>query len=102
MMGEFSKQCRAAQILMIVFQAIYTTITVNIQKSLGKGSSWNIDSVIDHIISVSKYNPLAGSSYIKLPKELDHPRRSLINVENTDDNECLKWCLVRYLTLFSL
>ena len=34
---------------------------------------------------------------IKLPKELDHPRKDLINVQNTDDNECFKWCLVRYL-----
>ena len=69
-----------------VFQLIYTTIITNIQKSLGKGSDWIIDSVIDHTISISKYNPLAGSSYIKLRKELDHPRKGLINIQNTDDN----------------
>ena len=40
---------------------------------------------------------MAGNSYIKLPKELDHPRKELINIQNTDDNECFKWCLVRYL-----
>ena len=39
------------------------------QKSLGKGSGLIIDSVIDRAISISKCNPLAGSSYIKLPKE---------------------------------
>ena len=43
------------------------------------------------------YNPLAGSSYIKLPKELDHPRKELINIQNADDNECFTCCLVRYL-----
>ena len=47
-----------------VFQSVYTTFITNIQKSLGKGSGWNIDSVIDHTISVSEYNLLAGSSYI--------------------------------------
>ena len=52
-----------------VFKSIYTTIITNIQKSLGKISVWNIDLVIDHTISISKYNPLAGSSYIKLRKE---------------------------------
>ena len=56
-----------------VFQSIYTTIISNIQKSLGKGSAWIIDAFTDHTASISKYNPLAGSSYIKLPKELDHP-----------------------------
>ena len=34
---------------------------------------------------------MAGSSYIKLLKELDHARKGLIN------NEWFKWCLVRYL-----
>ena len=55
-----------------MFKSTYTTIISNILKSLGKGSGWIIDSVIDHNISISKYNPLAGRSYIKLPKELDH------------------------------
>ena len=80
-----------------VFQSIYTTIISKIQKSLGNVSGWIIDSAIDHTISVSKYNPLAGSSYIKLPKELDHPRKGFINVQNTYDNECVKWFIVRYL-----
>ena len=80
-----------------VFQLINSTVISNIQKSLGKDSSWIIDSVVNHTINISKYNPLAGSSYIKLPKELDHLRKGLINTQNNDDNECLKWCLVRYL-----
>ena len=65
-----------------VFKSVYTRIIANIQKSLGKGSRWIIDSVIDHTISISKYNPLAGSSYIKLPKELDLQRKGLINIQN--------------------
>ena len=79
-----------------MFKSIHTTIITNIQKSLGKGSGLIIDSVIDHTLSISKYNPLDGSSYINLPKELDQPRRGLINIQNTDDNDCFKWCLVRY------
>ena len=79
-----------------VFQSIYTAIISNIQKSLGKCSGWIIDSAIDYTISISKYNPLAGSSYIKLCKELDHPRKGWINIQNTYD-ECFKWSIVRYL-----
>ena len=67
------------------------------QKFLGKGSGLIIDLVIDHTISISKYNSLTGSGYIKLPKELHHPRKGLINIKNTNDNDCFKWCLVRYL-----
>ena len=76
-----------------VFESIYTIIS-NIQKVLRKGLGWIIDSAIDHTISISKYNPLARSSYIKLPKQLDHPRKGLINIQNIDDNECFIWCLV--------
>ena len=48
-----------------MFQSIHTTNATNIQKSLGKGSAWVIDSVIDHIISILQYHSLAESSYIK-------------------------------------
>ena len=71
--------------------SIYTTIITNIQKSLGKGSGWIIDLVIDHTTSILKYNPLARRSYIKVPKQLDHPRKGLINIQSIDDNECFKW-----------
>ena len=57
------------------FQSIYTPIISNIQKSLGKGSGWIIDSVIHHTIIISRYNSLAGNSYIKLLKELDRPKK---------------------------
>ena len=67
------------------------------KKVLGKGLGWIIDSVIDHNIDIPNYNPLASSSYIKLPKELYHPRKGLINIQNIDNNECFKWCFVRYL-----
>ena len=40
-----------------VFQSIHTTIITDIEKSLGKGLAWIIDSVIDHTISISKCDP---------------------------------------------
>ena len=38
-----------------------------------------------------------GSSYNTLQKELNHLRKTLINIPNGDNNKCLKWCLVGYL-----
>ena len=84
-----------------MFQSICTEIITNIQKSLGKGSGWIIESVIDHAISISKYNPLGGSSYTKLPRALDHPKKGLIIIQNIDDNECFKWSIVRYYSDFA-
>ena len=31
--------------------------------------------------------------YINLPKELDHPRKCLINIPKINDKECFKRCL---------
>ena len=47
-----------------MFESIYPTVITSIEKSLGIGSGWIIDSVIDHAVSISKYNPLAGISNI--------------------------------------
>ena len=99
---ELNKNTRQKQTLINesaiddVFKSIYTTIISNIQKLLGEGSDWVIDSVIDHNINIWKYNPLAGSSYTKLPKELDHPIKGLINILNID-KDCFKWRFVRYV-----
>ena len=51
------------------FESIYSTIISNIQKSLGKGLCWLIDSLINHTTNVLKCNSLAGSNYIKFPKK---------------------------------
>ena len=66
-----------------VFQSIHTK-HIRYTKFIRKRTGWIIDLVIDHANSISKYNPLAGSSYIKLPKELEHPRKGLIDIQNID------------------
>ena len=71
-----------------IFEPISTTVISHIQNCLGKGSGWIIDSVIKHNINTSKYNPFAGSSYIRLQKKLDHPRKGLIHIQNIDSNKC--------------
>ena len=48
------------------------------------------DSVIKKIINTSNSKPVSGSSYLKLLKELNHSRKDLINIRNTDDSGCLK------------
>ena len=58
-----------------MFKSIDIEIISDIQKSLGKGLGWITDSVVDHAINIPKYNPLAGSSYIKSPKELNNPKK---------------------------
>ena len=79
-----------------LFEPIFSTLMSYIQKFFGEGSAWTIDFVIDCTISTSKYNPLAASTYVKLQKELDHPRKWFIHIQNIDDNEYFKLSIIRY------
>ena len=62
----------------------------------GQGSGWIVDKIKGLYINISNYDPLAGSSYITLPPELNNPMKGLINIENKD-TECFKWCHTRFI-----
>ena len=61
-----------------------------------RGSNWRFRSIINLELHTVKYKPLGGSSYIKLPDELEL-KHAVINPENRDDNECFKWAVTRAL-----
>ena len=54
---------------------------------INEGSGWIIEEIHNQYLNVSAYSPLIGSTYIKLPDELKHSKKGLINIEN-DDNKC--------------
>ena len=63
---------------------------------VSEGSGWTIQSVDNHYLNIVQYQPMKGSSYIKLTQELRNSRRGLINMKN-EDNECFRWCHIRHL-----
>jgi len=65
---------------------------------ISEGSGWTIESVDKHYLNIVQYEPIKGSSYIKLPEELRNSRKGLINMQN-EDNECFRWCHIRHLNL---
>ena len=68
----------------------------NIGTWISEGSGWVIESVNNHFVNIIQYTPLNGSSFIKLPVELQHPKKGLINLKNRD-NQCFRWCHIRFL-----
>ena len=61
-------------------------------------SGWIVEEIHSQYLNISSYFPLIGSTYIKLPVELQHPMKGLINIQN-NDNKCFLWCHVRHLNL---
>ena len=80
----------------ILFKCAFTKILNLLDAWEGKGSGWVIEQAQDIHININNYDPLAGSSYIPLPRQLQNLMHGLINIKNTGF-ECLKWCHVRLL-----
>ena len=87
-----TNEIEIAELLQITQQQIVNKI----QQWISEGSGWTIQSVDGHFINVLKYEPLKGSSYIPLPKELRNSGKGIINMKN-NDNECFRWCHIRHL-----
>ena len=60
-----------------VFQSIYTAITTNMRKSLGKSSGWIIDSVNDHTIRISKYKSFSWKQLYQITKRIRPSKKSI-------------------------
>ena len=63
---------------------------------ISEGSGWTVESVDNHYLNIVQYQPMKGSSYIKLSQELRNSAKGLINMKN-EDNECFRWCHIRHL-----
>jgi len=57
-----------------------------------RGSGFTLESVDGLLLSIYKYTPIGGSSYIELPAYIDR-KRATINPQNTDQ-ECFKWAIL--------
>ena len=79
----------------------FNEIIFKLKNWISHGSGWNVDSILNQYLNISSYKPLSGSTYCKLPKELCHPIKGLINIQN-NDNKCYLWCHVRYLIVTDL
>ena len=80
----------------VALEATQQTILNKIAIWISEGSGWTIESVDKHYLNVVQFQPLAGSSFIKLPEELQNSKKGLINLQNKDQ-ECFRWCHIRHL-----
>ena len=74
----------------------FNEIIYRLDNWISHGSGWIVEEIISQYLNLSSYSPLSGSTYIKLPNELNHPMKGLISIKN-DDNKCFLWRHVRNL-----
>ena len=76
----------------------FQEIIYRVDNWISHGSGWIVEEIINQFLNVRSYLLLGGRTYIKLPIELSHPMKGLINTKN-NDNKCFLWCHVRHLNL---
>ena len=67
-------------------------ILEKVQQFQNNGSGWMFENVESFDINIDPFEPLFGSSYISLPKNLED-KKAIINVRNESDHECFKWAI---------
>ena len=75
-----------------IYNELILGILGEVEEFQNNGSGWQFEQVLSFDINVNPYTPLAGSSYIEVPKELAG-KHAIINVRNVKDNECFKWAV---------
>lgn len=74
-----------------------TAMTTYVKESIPEleaknGSMWQFARVLQFDLSIAKYQPTLGGSYIPLPPALA-AKRAIVNVKNADQ-ECFKWSVL--------
>ena len=77
-------------------EQINKRINKKIDQWTSEGSRQIIDRVASFYINIANYEPLSGSSYIPLPKELHNSMKCLINIKNKD-LKCFMQCHIRLI-----
>ena len=63
----------------------FQEIIYRLENWISRGSGWIVEEIISQFLNVSSYLPLSGSTYIKLPAELQHPMKGVIIIKNVDN-----------------
>ena len=80
-----------------IYNEMVDEIEEEIQKvEQAEGSGWVFLEVENLTLHTDIWDPIKGSSYIDLPKELKN-KNAIINMKNENNNKCFLWCVLRAL-----
>lgn len=75
-----------------IFSLLTNEIINKVTNFEKKDSGWSLTKINYLDMNVNKFNPLRGSSYIDLPKDIKN-KNAIINVQNKD-HECFRWAVL--------
>lgn len=73
-------------------EMVLDTILSKVDDVVMRGSGFTLSCINELLVQVNKFDPLRGSSYIKLPKVLAN-KHAIVNVKNRDE-KCFMWAIL--------
>lgn len=73
----------------------FQSVNKALEEFVNKGNNWTVNKVMSLEVNTVKYSPIAGSSYIELPRKIRFSR-GVINIIN-DDQKCFLWSVLAAL-----
>jgi len=80
----------------IDFPQIITSLINSLEQFNTRGSGFILDHIERLVMSVIRYRPLHGSTYIPTPKFLAL-KHCIVNVQNLNDSKCFTWSVLSAL-----
>lgn len=77
------------------YENVQEIILRDVSESQERDSGWSLSKIINLQVNINKFTLMTGSSYIKLPKEIEI-KHACINVQNNDEC-CFLWALMSAL-----
>ena len=74
---------------------VFQEIIYRLGNWISNGSGWIAEEIYSQYVNVSLYLPFSGSIYIKLPYELNHPMKGMINIKNHVNLNGAKLCRIK-------
>ena len=73
----------------------FQEIIYRLDNRITHGSGWVAEEMHNQYLNISAYNPLIGSTYIKLSVKLQHTMKGLINIQNNNNNNNNNKCFFK-------
>ena len=78
-------------------QQAFPVLLESLEKWVNLGSGWTVSTIQTLWVDIVKYEPLKGSSFSLLPKDLQS-KKAIFNPINREDSYCFLWCVLLALT----
>ncbi|XP_030762218.1 uncharacterized protein LOC115887036 [Sitophilus oryzae] len=92
--GTVNKEVLSSSNVSRILQELQAILLTKLEEFEHRGSGWRYLGISHLIVSINKYSPINGATYVSLPSWLSG--KGIVNIKN-NDSRCFAWCILAHL-----